>query len=153
MKKLISMILCAAMVLCMSACNKYGEYSEYTQANYQAQSNNNVDVYFVGANTYRDPMDYDYVIVTVNVTNNSTVRGNYFIYLKAFQDDIPLSEQNFGKLGDVFDSDNQKRYLDPGSSADYTFAFELKNRTDDVTVYAYNMNTDKQVAMKIYTFN
>lgn len=155
MKKIISAVLCAIMVLCMSACNKYGEYSQYTQAGYNEQSYNNIDVYFVGANTYKSAWDDEYILVTVNVTNNSASRDNYFVYLKAYQDDIPLEEQNYGTLDDgkIFDSDNQKRYLDPGSSADFTYAFIIKNRTDDITVYAYSMDSDKQVAMKNFTFN
>lgn len=159
MKKFIITALCTAMVFCMSSCNKYGEYSEYTGTSYQTQtqapSYSNVDVSFVGAKTYTAPWDDEYILVTINVTNNSSERGNYFVYLEAIQDDIPLEEQYYGTLGDgdVFDSDNQKRYLDPGSSADFTYAFILKNKSDTVSVNVYSMDTNKKIATHNYTFN
>lgn len=161
MKKIIITALCAVIMLCMSACNKYGEYSEYTGTVYQTQaqtqkpSYSNVDVSFVGSKTYKAPWDDEYILVTINVTNNSNERGNYFVYLEALQDDIPLTEQDYGTLddGNIFDSDNQKRYLDPGSSADFTYAFILKNKSDTVSVNVYSMETSKKIATHNYTFN
>lgn len=162
MKKIISTALCAVMVLGMSACSnrEYGTYMEETSYQTQTQTQattykNKVEVSFVGSKTYKAPWDDEYILVTINVTNNSNERGNYFVYLEAIQDDIPLEEQYYGTLGDgdVFDSDNQKRYLDPGSSADFTYAFILKNKSDTVSVNVYSMETSKKIATQNYTFN
>lgn len=139
----------------MSACSsrEYGAYMEETSYQTQTQATtyrNKVDVSYVGSKTYKAPWDDEYILVTINVTNNSNERGNYFVYLKAYQDNIPLEEQYYGTLddGNVFDSDNQKRYLDPGSSADFTYAFILKNKTDDVLVEIYSMETNKKIAIQ-----
>ena len=155
MKKIIAAALCTIIALCASGCNKYGEYSEHTGTVYQtqAQPTNNVEVSFVSAKTYRAAWDDDYLLVTLNVTNNTGAKGNCLVYLEAFQNDIPLDIQNYGTLDSEYDSDNLKKYIDSGSSAEITYAFILKNKSDDVNIDIYNTKTNKKIAIKTITFN
>lgn len=141
-KKTAAVFWAAIITLLMTSCGKdHMDVSVYTEAQNMAEASySSSKIYKWGTGDFSVG---DHLLVTYEITNLSSQRANYLVYLKAQQDGINLEEIAFGKISNVFDADYCGKYIDPGESEEITYCFKIKNRTDEITVDVLDMNSNK----------
>jgi len=145
MKKIISILLCAVLLLSLVACGDKGSNKEdniVKIGDYESVYN--------GAKIMKDSDDADAIVINFTYTNNSkdSQSFDWAYYYHAFQEGVELEYAVVWVSEDSYDTldDGLQNEVQPGASLDVNMCFKLRSLTAPVEIEfsdLFDEDTDK----------